>query len=59
MNRNLSSFIKGIGLGVTMGVAIPLGTSAVVKNKGHLKKKIARTMKTVGSTMDSISYMLK
>lgn len=61
MSKNVPGIVAGIGLGLAVGGAgIALGKTMMGPNpKRMLKKKAAKTMKTMEALIDDIQYMFK
>lgn len=62
MNRTSSSFAKGIGTGVAMGIAVASVTSVLMKNTKPVKKtkkKMGEMLETMSCVCDNLSGMIR
>lgn len=61
MSKNVPGIVAGVSLGLAVGGAsIALGKTMMNPNpKRMLKKKAAKTMKTMEALIDDIQYMFK
>ncbi|MBE6746955.1 MAG: hypothetical protein E7558_05845 [Ruminococcaceae bacterium] len=61
MSRNISGIVAGVGLGLAVGGAgLALGKTMMSPNpKKMLKKKAAKSLKTMETLLDDIQYMFK
>ena len=61
MSRNISGIVAGVGLGLAVGGAgLALGKTMMRPNpKKMLKKKAAKSLKTMETLLDDIQYMFK
>ena len=56
---NMGSFVKGMGVGVTMGAITYAVTNTSSKQKKRMKRSANRAIRTVANVMDGISFMVK
>ena len=59
MRISLSSFLKGMGAGVSVGMAVLATGEYICEHNKCAKKKIGHAMKSVSEIMENVSYMLK
>ncbi|MBE6807184.1 MAG: hypothetical protein E7527_04135 [Ruminococcaceae bacterium] len=58
MKSNLSSFMKGMGMGVALGCAAGVvGTCVVRKNKKGLKANAGRALHSFGDLLENVTDM--
>jgi gas vesicle protein len=57
--KYMGSFVKGMTVGVTVGAITYAVTSTSSKQKRKIRRTATKAMKTVGSVIDSISYMMR
>ncbi|MCL2487436.1 MAG: hypothetical protein FWE80_02005 [Oscillospiraceae bacterium] len=58
MTKSFRGFMKGIGVGVTLGcVAGSTGYCYVRRNKRGVKRNVGKILKTLGSLVESITGM--
>ena len=58
MNRGVSGFMKGIGMGIA-GRCVPgaMGNRYMKSNKKGLKKNVGRALRNVGDLVDNVTGM--
>jgi len=59
MNMSGSQLIKGAAIGVTVGAITYAMTGTSSKQKRRMKKTATRAMKSFGSMVEGISYMMR
>ena len=55
---NVGPFMKGAAIGVTVGAITYAMTSTSSKQKRRMKKTATKAMRTFGSVVDGISYIM-
>ena len=57
--HRFSSFVKGLGTGAIIGMAIATTGTVMLGNNKNTKKKMSRAAKSVGNFMESVSYLIR
>ena len=58
MNRGVTGFVKGAGMGIAIGcVAGAVGSVYVRSNKRGIKKNMGKALRSVGDLMDNVTGM--
>lgn len=58
MTRGISGFMRGIGMGAMIGIAVGAAGSMYVRaNKKGIKKNIGKALRNVGDLVDDVSGM--
>lgn len=59
MSRHFMGYVKGIGAGLTMGIAVAAVGTALIRNNHHMKKRTGKCIRAVSDLMDNVHYMMK
>ncbi len=58
MTKGINRFVRGVGMGAMVGIAVgAVGSMYVRKNKKGLKKNIGKALRNVGDLVDDVSGM--
>ncbi|MDD2362180.1 MAG: hypothetical protein PHH84_04390 [Oscillospiraceae bacterium] len=58
MAKRVNSFIRGIGMGAMVGIALgAVGTTYMRANKKGIKKNVGKALRNVGDLVDDVSGM--
>mgnify|MGYP005754623141 CR=1 FL=1 len=59
MHRGFNTFMKGMGTGAVIGMAVATSVSVMHKNGKGMKKKLGHAMKSASDIIENVAYMLK
>ncbi|MEG0570478.1 MAG: YtxH domain-containing protein [Oscillospiraceae bacterium] len=58
-NNVVSSVVKGLTAGAVIGTATYMMSSSKKNNKTKIKRSASKAMRTVGTVIENVGYMLK
>ena len=59
MTNGFSSFVKGVGTGMAVGMTIVAAKNMTMKNNKKVKRNAGRAMRAVGDLIQNVQYMMK
>lgn len=59
MSKNTMGIMKGMGVGLAVGMAAGFTGSQMMKNNKQMKRKANKALDAMGSLIDNVQYMMK